>query len=85
MHNPCMATTTISINQEAYSRLKRLKKPGESFSDVILNHLYVPAETGEELLERLEEIHPPIVDHELMKQVRAGCGRRSNRTPCHAA
>ena len=31
-----MPTRTISISEEAYRRLKALKKEGESFSDVIL-------------------------------------------------
>ncbi|MHC1628235.1 MAG: antitoxin VapB family protein [Candidatus Nezhaarchaeales archaeon] len=31
-----MPTRTISISEEAYRRLKALKREGESFSDVIL-------------------------------------------------
>ena len=31
-----MPTRTISISEEAYRRLKALKKEGESFSDVII-------------------------------------------------
>ncbi len=31
-----MATKTISLKEEAYERLKRLKKDDKSFSDVIL-------------------------------------------------
>lgn len=30
-----MATKTISVDMEAYGRLKKARKPGESFSDVI--------------------------------------------------
>ena len=30
-----MATKNIAISEEAYQRLKALKKPGESFTDVI--------------------------------------------------
>lgn len=29
-------TKTISIGEEAYRRLKKLRRPGESFTDVIL-------------------------------------------------
>jgi predicted CopG family antitoxin len=30
-----MGSRTISVSDEAYARLKALKKPGESFSDII--------------------------------------------------
>lgn len=32
-----MATRNISLDDEAYSRLKKLKSEGESFSDVVKN------------------------------------------------
>ena len=34
MHR-CMGTKTISLEDSAYSRLKAVKRPGESFSDVV--------------------------------------------------
>jgi predicted CopG family antitoxin len=79
-----MATTTISISADAHKLLKQLKQPGESYSDVILEYVRPPAETGGELLDRLRHIEPPIVDRELMTQVRAGRGRRSQRANRHA-
>lgn len=71
-----MPSTTITISAEAYERLKRLKNPGESFSDVILENVRPPARTCGELLEQLESIKGPFVDKELMAQVRSGRGRR---------
>lgn len=37
MHDPCMATKTISLKIEAYERLRRARRrPDESFSDVVM-------------------------------------------------
>jgi predicted CopG family antitoxin len=74
-----MSSTTITISSQAYERLKELKNPGESFSDVILENINPPARTCGELLDQLENIKGTFVDKELMAQVRAGRGRRSNR------
>jgi predicted CopG family antitoxin len=74
-----MASTTITISSEAYELLKRAKRPGDSFSDVIVSYIRPPARTAGELLDRLEEIEPPLIDRALMAEVRAGRGRRSNR------
>ena len=84
MHGPCMAstTTTISISSEAHSLLKQRKHPGESFSDVIVEHfgrIRQPAQTAGELLDRLESLPPPKIDEKHLKLLRSGRGRRYNR------
>jgi hypothetical protein len=56
----CMATRTISVNLEAYERLRTARRhPGESFSQVILRARW-PEQTitGGELLRRLRERGP---------------------------
>lgn len=50
-----MPTRTISISEEAYSRLKILKKEGKmSFSEVIINH-YPKRKTLSEVLNEIGE------------------------------
>jgi predicted CopG family antitoxin len=80
MHGPCMASTTISVNAEAYKLLKEHKKAGGSFSDVIIEHVRPPAaRTFGELLDRLETEPPPKIDRKLMAKIRTGRSRPSNR------
>ncbi len=77
-----MATMTISVTTEAYEALKRLKEEGQSFSDVIVRNLPQPKpRTCGELLKELERDFTGVrvADPELMKAVREGRGRRSNR------
>jgi predicted CopG family antitoxin len=74
-----MATTTISISEAAYRRLKRLKGPGESFSDVLLRELPEPCETCGEVLDRLQQNPVPSASPRLRAAMLAGRGRRSFR------
>lgn len=60
-----MGTTTISLKDEAYKRLKDAKREGESFSDVVLRLTHSPntedqiaefaGELGANLAEEVEE------------------------------
>ena len=47
-----MAAKTISLEIDAYERLKASKKPGESFSEVVRRAQFAdPVPTGKDLLE----------------------------------
>ena len=50
-----MATKTISIDLEAYEALRRRKRRGESFSDVIKKH-FTRGATGRELRSALARV-----------------------------
>jgi Putative antitoxin len=51
MHISCMATKTISLELDAYEKLRSSKRPGESFSDVVRRAVFrQTAPTGKELL-----------------------------------
>ena len=52
-----MAHKTITISEEAYRALKRLKQPNESFTRVILR-LTQPKRTTQDLLTYLTQLGP---------------------------
>jgi predicted CopG family antitoxin len=54
-----MAGTHINLNETAYGMLKKLKRPGQSFSDVVIENLQPPADTCGELLEVYERVPAP--------------------------
>lgn len=74
-----MATWNIAIKEEAYKRLKKLKQPGDSFTDVILRELPDPLETAGELLDYFEQHPVPKANPKLRKTMLAGRERRSHR------
>lgn len=50
-----MATKTISLELDAYEKLKRAKRGGESFSEVVRRANFGPSDArGESILESLE-------------------------------
>lgn len=78
-----MPSTTITISSEAHALLKKFKQPGETFTEVILEHFgrrRPPVDTAGELLERLESLPPPMIDEKRLKIVQSGRVRRSRRS-----
>jgi hypothetical protein len=59
VHDQCMAHRTITISEEAYRRLRKNKRPGESFTEVILEVVPDSSETiGEAMQKGWELLNP---------------------------
>jgi predicted CopG family antitoxin len=79
-----MATTTISIDSEAYALLDSIRTERESFSQVIKRCLSAPAGTCGELADALKAMEGvSLITPERRAVLRAGRKRRSPRR--HAA
>ena len=74
-----MASTHVTLNDEAYRLLRKLKQRGESFSDVILRSVHRRADTFGELLDYAEQDPPPQLDMALMENHLKQRKRRSKR------
>jgi predicted CopG family antitoxin len=77
----CMPSINITVSVEAHERLSALKKPGQSFSDVILENVERPPyETAGELLDSFKEEPVPYkADPTVLTELKKGRGRRSPR------
>ena len=77
----CMPSINITISVEAHERLSALKKGGQSFSDVILEHVdRAPFESAGELLDSFREDPIPYkANPVVLEELKKGRGRRSQR------
>ena len=75
---PC-SMRTITIDDEAYKILRRLKQgKGDSFTRVIKRN-YQTFDTCGELLDWIESEPPPKINRERLKTFGQSRGKRSNR------
>jgi hypothetical protein len=72
-------SVSITLKRPAYERLKKLKEPGESFSDVVIRHLPQPCDTCAEVEDYLTKNGVPAADPVLRQKMIQGRSRRSKR------
>ena len=79
MHDKCMAVKTITIDLEAYGLLARLKRDGQSFSEVIKAHFERPptAATFRAALRTLRVSEPALDAMERQVRERRGSPARA--------
>jgi len=69
----------ITLTKPAYEKLKKLKEPGESFSQMVMRELPDRIDTLGEMLDYWEQHEVPKADPKRAAQMLATRGRRSNR------
>ena len=86
MHDPCMATKTISLELDAYERLRKAKRSErESFSEVVRRARWDDAaSTGPQILGRLSELRLRHSDSFLPDEVLDRIGERARTRPARA-
>lgn len=57
-----MPTRSLTIKEDAYLALKARKRPGESFTDVILQ-LTGSTGSARKLLDMMDDMHPDLADN----------------------
>ncbi len=61
----CMATKTVTLELDAYEKLKAAKRPGESFSATVRRARFGPSDsTGRSVLTLLQNLNAEAADRE---------------------
>jgi len=74
-----VVSINITLTKTAYDRLKKLKEPGESFSDAIIRELPEKCDTLGEIEDYYAKHGVPKANPILLKRMLEGRGRRSKR------
>ena len=75
----CIMSINITLTKPAYERLKKLKEPGESFSQMVMRELPERLETCGEVEDYFAEHGVPKANPKLEQAMLSGRGRRSKR------
>ena len=70
----------ITLTKAAYERLKKLKEPGESFSEMVLREMPERLKTCGEVEDYFAKRGVPKASARLERAMLAGRGRRSKRS-----
>ena len=86
MHDSCMATKTITLELDAYEKLRKAKKSErESFSEVVRRARWEDAaSTGKQILGRLSDLRLRHPDSFLPDDVLDRIGERARTRPARA-
>ena len=75
----CVMSINITLTKAAYDRLKKLKEPGESFSQMVMRELPERLVTCGELEDYFAKHGVPKANPKLEQAMLSGRGRRSRR------
>jgi hypothetical protein len=77
-----MATKTISLELDAYEKLKTAKRPGESFSEVVRRARFGPADSsGGAILAALSDLEPSAADRRAVDYWKADVAEARSTSP----
>ena len=75
----CNMGVNITLTRPAYERLKKLKEPGESFSDMVIRELPERADTLGELLDYWDKREMPKGNPKRAAELLARRGNRAKK------